>query len=387
MEIYLVGGAVRDKLLGLEVTECDWVVVGATPDEMLARGYTPVGKDFPVFLHPETKEEYALARTERKTGPGYTGFETCAEPTVTLEQDLQRRDLTINAMAETKDGTLIDPCGGEKDLRTGLLKHVSPAFSEDPVRILRAARFAARFAHLGFHLSHATNRLMREMVANGEVNHLVPERVWSELVKTLRTQTPSRFFDVLQGCGALTVLFPEMQMATPDKASHTENRHSLDVLEAVAALSDNPIIRFAAFICDLDNGNPDGLTKDQLSAMCARHRIPNEYCELATLTLRQHNEINAPMMGRAEDIMALLLCVDALRRPERFENFLTACSADATVRGQKDHTERLRKALVAAKSVSTEKLQSRGLSGKALGEALQQARIKAIAQTLQRTFD
>ncbi len=378
MEIYLVGGAVRDKLLGLEVTERDWVVVGATPDEMLAQGYTPVGKDFPVFLHPETKEEYALARTERKTGPGYTGFETCAEPTVTLEQDLQRRDLTINAMAETDDGTLVDPYGGEKDLRIRLLKHVSPAFSEDPVRILRAARFAARFAHLGFHLSHETNRLMREMVASGEVDHLVPERVQAELEKTLQTQTPPRFFDVLHGCGALAILFPEMQMATPDEKNHTENRHTLDVLEAAASLSDSPVIRFAAFICDLDHGNPNGLTEDQLSAMCNRHRMPNEYCELATLALRHHSKVNAPGVGRAEDIMALLLSVDALRRPERFENFLTVCTADATARGQRGHTERLRRALAAAKSVDTEKLQQQGLSGKALGDALQQARIDAI---------
>jgi tRNA nucleotidyltransferase (CCA-adding enzyme) len=378
MEIYLVGGAVRDKLLGLEVTERDWVVVGATPDEMLARGYTPVGKGFPVFLHPETKEEYALARTERKTGPGYTGFETCAEPTVTLEQDLQRRDLTINAMAETKDGALIDPYGGEEDLRKRLLKHVSPAFSEDPVRILRAARFAARFTHLGFHLSHETNRLMCEMVARGEVDHLVPERVRAELAKTLQTQTPSRFFDVLHGCGALAILFPEMQITTPDETSHIENRHALDVLEAAASLSESPVIRFAAFICDLDNGNPNGLTESQLSAMCSRHRIPNEYCELATLALRHHSKVNVPEAGRAEDIMALLLSVDALRRPERLENFLTVCTADATAHGQRDHTERLRRALAAAKSVDTEKLRQQGLSGQALGDALQQARIEAV---------
>jgi tRNA nucleotidyltransferase (CCA-adding enzyme) len=193
MEIYLVGGAVRDKQLGLPVKEHDWVVVGATPEEMLSLGFTPVGKDFPVFLHPETKDEYALARTERKTGPGYTGFETCADPTITLEQDLLRRDLTINAMAETTDGELIDPYKGSDDLANGVLRHVSPAFSEDPVRILRIARFAARFAHMGFHVAHTTNALMREMVESGEIDHLVAERVWAELDKTLRTKHPNSF--------------------------------------------------------------------------------------------------------------------------------------------------------------------------------------------------
>jgi len=382
MEIYLVGGAVRDKLLGLEVTERDWVVVGATPDEMLAQGYTPVGKDFPVFLHPETKEEYALARTERKTSPGYTGFETCADPTVTLEQDLQRRDLTINAMAETKDGTLIDPYGGEEDLRAGLLRHVSPAFYEDPVRVLRTVRFAARLAHFGFHLSHETNRLMHQMVVDGEIDHLVPERVWAEMAKALRTQTPFRFFDVLQGCGALAILFPEMKMPLPDAANHAGNRHALDTLTATVTLTETPTVRFAAFICDLHNGNPAGLSKDQLSGICQRYRIPNEYCELATVALLHHNAVNAPESGHAEDIMGLLSSADALRRPERFDDFLTVCTADATARGQKDHTERLRRALAAAKSVGTTELQEQGLSGKALGAALQQARIEAIAQTL-----
>lgn len=382
MQTYLVGGAIRDRLLGLKVTERDWVVVGATPEEMLAQGYTPVGKDFPVFLHPETKEEYALARTERKTGPGYTGFETCADPTVTLEEDLQRRDLTINAMAETADGDLIDPYGGEEDLRNGLMKHVSPAFSEDPVRILRAARFAARFAHMGFHLAHGTNKLMREMVASGEIDHLVPERVWAELAKTLSSQTPSCFFDVLHGCGALAVLFPEMKMAMPDDSSHSGNRYALNTLETAVRLSDNPVIRFAAFICDLDNGNPDGLSNDQLTTMCKRHRIPNDYSELATLALDHHNTVNASAMNSAEDIMRILLSVDALRRPERFGDFLTTCTADATALERQDHTPALRKALAVAKSVNTDELQQQGLSGKALGDALQRARIEAIRDVL-----
>ena len=218
METYLVGGAVRDKLLHLPVRERDWVVVGATPEEMLALGYIPVGRDFPVFLHPETRDEYALARTERKTGHGYTGFATCSDPGITLEQDLLRRDLTINAMAETAHGELIDPYGGREDLDNGVLRHVSPAFAEDPVRILRIARFAARFSRMGFHVAHDTNRLMRTMVARGEVDYLVPERVWAELVKALAENTPARFFEVLQGCNALEKLFPEMGplAGTPD---------------------------------------------------------------------------------------------------------------------------------------------------------------------------
>ncbi len=210
MDIYLVGGAVRDKQLGLPVKERDWVVVGSSAQAMLALGYQPVGKDFPVFLHPRTKEEYALARTERKTGHGYTGFETCADPDISLEEDLLRRDLTINAMAETPGGELIDPYNGLDDLNNGVLRHVSPAFAEDPVRILRTARFAARLAPWGFHVAHGTNALMRSMVADGEAAHLVPERVWAELVKALQTDTPARFFQVLAGCGALQVVFPEL---------------------------------------------------------------------------------------------------------------------------------------------------------------------------------
>ena len=221
MEIYLVGGAVRDKRLGLPVRERDWVVVGATPQELLSQGYKPVGRDFPVFLHPVSKEEYALARTERKTGPGYTGFETCSDPTITLEEDLRRRDLTINAMAETPGGELIDPYGGVEDLDNGLLRHVSPAFAEDPVRILRVARFAARFAHRGFRVAHQTNALMRQMVENGEVDHLVPERVWSEFARALEAKTPERFFDVLYGCGALARLFPEIETTLPASAPRT----------------------------------------------------------------------------------------------------------------------------------------------------------------------
>ena len=237
METYLVGGAVRDKLLELPVGERDWVVVGATPEVMLGLGYKQVGKDFPVFLHSETGEEYALARTERKTGHGYTGFDVSADPGVTLEEDLLRRDLTINAMAETADGKLIDPYGGEDDLANGILRHVSPAFAEDPVRILRVARLAARFAHFGFHVAHKTNALMRRMVNNGEVQYLVPERVWSELVKALATQTPIRFFDVLNGCDALPILFPRLVSHYIDSDRHAHDGNRLPVLVAATAVS------------------------------------------------------------------------------------------------------------------------------------------------------
>jgi len=251
MEIYLVGGAVRDLLLGLPVKERDWVVVGSTPEEMIELGYTRVGKDFPVFLHPETREEYALARTERKTGPGYTGFDFHAAPDVSLEEDLQRRDLTINAMAENADGELIDPYDGRNDLDLGRLRHVSPAFAEDPVRILRVARFAARFAQWGFSVAHDTNALMRNMVAAGEVDHLVPERVWAELAKALAYDNPEKFFTVLHGCNALTVLFPEIEAdyATTDRAhAGSDLPTCLQTLKQCAAASRNTRVRFAALL-------------------------------------------------------------------------------------------------------------------------------------------
>ncbi len=283
MEIYLVGGAVRDKRLGLPVGERDWVVVGATPQDLLRLGFKPVGKDFPVFLHPVTKEEYALARTERKTGPGYTGFATCYDPTITLEQDLRRRDLTINAMAETPAGELIDPCGGADDLDNGVLRHVSPAFAEDPVRILRVARFAARFAHRGFEVAHETNALMRQMAYSGEVDHLVPERVWAEFARALGEQTPQRFFDVLHACGALARLFPEVEPLYPQAqpAHHGQDNDAFSALRAAVALSADPSIRCAALACDIDRATGASFDTQRLAAMCARLRAPTAYRELA----------------------------------------------------------------------------------------------------------
>ncbi len=334
MQVYLVGGAVRDRLLGLPVRERDWVVVGATPQEMLALGYRAVGKDFPVFLHPETHEEYALARTERKTGPGYTGFAVHADPDVTLEADLLRRDLTINAMAETPDGELIDPYGGKDDLDNGILRHVSPAFAEDPVRILRIARFAARFSRWGFHVAHDTNKLLRAMVASGEVDQLVPERVWAELVKALTGPVPVRFFEVLHGCGALARLFPELEPLYP-AAGHaaTATIHpALPVLQAAVELSEDAAVRWAALICDIDNADPKALDKPRLTALCERLRSPNACRELALLALQYRSQVH-DIAGLSPTVMLdLLTALDALRRADRLDDFLLVCEAEARSR-------------------------------------------------------
>jgi len=382
MEIYLVGGAVRDKRLGLPVKERDWVVVGAIPGEMLALGYQPVGRDFPVFLHPDSKEEYALARTERKTGPGYTGFATRADPGITLEEDLLRRDLTINAMAETPGGELIDPFNGLEDLNTGVLRHVSPAFAEDPVRILRTARFAARFAHWGFHVAHPTNDLMRRMVQNGEVAHLVAERVWAELVKALDTRTPVRFFEVLDGCGALGILFPELAPAACGAAddTHGQGRVVLPVLEQAVHLSERTSIRFAALACDLDNLHPGGQGADALAALCERYRAPNACRDLAHHAIRQRHQLQDATRLSPGSVLELLNKVDAFRRTGRFSELLQVCSAEAAASRREFNAAYLQQALAAAQSVNTQGLQQQGLSGQDIGRALQQQRIEAIAR-------
>ena len=381
MEIYLVGGAVRDTRLGLPVKERDWVVVGATPQGMLELGYQPVGKDFPVFLHPQSKEEYALARTERKTGHGYTGFETCAEPGITLEQDLLRRDLTINAMAETPGGELIDPYKGMDDLNNGVLRHVSPAFSEDPVRVLRTARFAARFAPQGFHVAHETNTLMRRMVQNGEVSHLVPERVWAELVKALGTETPARFFKVLAGCGALGVLFPELLPADHRAAENDHGQQiALPALEQAVTLSRLTTVRFAALTCDMDNMHPGSLDDDALISFCDRFRVPNACRELARLALQQRHRLQTATTLSAEAMLGLLNTVDAFRRADRFTELLQVCAADAAACQREFNSEDLQQALAAAQSVGTKALQLQGLSGRDIGLALHQKRIEAIEQ-------
>lgn len=309
MKIYLVGGAVRDKLLGLPIKEKDWVVVGATVADMLHAGFRQVGKDFPVFLHPQTGEEYALARTERKTGRGYTGFAFDASPTVTLEEDLKRRDLTINAMAQTPSGDIIDPYHGQADLAKKILRHVSPAFAEDPVRILRIARFNARF---GFDIAPDTLQLMRKMVAQGEVDALVAERVWKELERALLEKHPENFFTVLEACTALPVLFPQI----------TASGAGLIALTQAVGISIDPHIRFAALL--------HTLSENEIASLCDRYRIPNDYRELAILVSKYLPHSQDAKNLTADDLLNLLLATDAFRRPNRFNDFLLACAACST---------------------------------------------------------
>ncbi|KAA6185820.1 multifunctional CCA addition/repair protein [Thiohalocapsa marina] len=345
LEVYLVGGAVRDRLLGLPVDELDYVVIGATADDMRRRGFRQVGKDFPVFLHPHSKDEYALARTERKTAPGYHGFAVHADPSVTLEQDLERRDLTINALAEDPQGRIIDPYGGCADLERRLLRHVSPAFAEDPVRILRTARFAARYAELGFRVAPETQALMRSMVAAGEVDALVPERVWQELVRALGEARPSVFFGVLRDCGALARLLPELDRlwGVPQPARwHPEidtGVHVMLVLDMAARLSPLPEVRFAALCHDLGKGTTpleilprhhghEERSVDLLEGVCARFRVPRRFCELARITARYHGKAHKVAELRASTVLNLFEGADLFRRPERFEQMLLACEAD-----------------------------------------------------------
>ncbi|SFN03089.1 tRNA nucleotidyltransferase (CCA-adding enzyme) [Formivibrio citricus] len=349
MRIYRVGGAVRDKLLGLPIQDTDWVVVGASEEAMLAAGYMPVGKDFPVFLHPQTREEYALARTERKSGHGYKGFVVHASPEVTLEEDLLRRDLTINAMAEDEAGTLIDPHGGRADLAAGILRHVSPAFAEDPVRILRLARFAARF---GFAVAPETQALMRAMVENGEVDHLVPERVWQEISRGLMEKNPSRMLEVLRECRALARIAPEIDalFGVPERLDyHPEGdagRHTLLVLDAAAGLELPLAGRFAALCHDLGKAlTPEDILpshighdmrgKEPLNLLCERWRVPVDCRELAQLACREHILIHRAKELRPTTVVDLFQRADAWRRPERFVQLLGVCHADA--RGRLGH--------------------------------------------------
>lgn len=400
MKIYLVGGAVRDKLLGLTPKERDWVVVGSTVDEMLSLGYQQVGKDFPVFLHPDTHEEYALARTERKTRPGYTGFAVHASTDVTLEEDLQRRDLTINAIAEDDNGDLIDPYNGREDLDAGLLKHISPAFSEDPVRILRIARFAARFCRWGFHVAHGTNTLMREMVEQGEVDALVAERVWAETEKALGEDHPERYFEVLRGCGALQKVFPEIDnlFGVPQPQKHhaeiDTGIHIMMVLQQACQLSNDKAVRFAALTHDLGKAStPQSILPSHhgheergvelVKNMCNRIKIPNQYRDLAVITARYHTHCHRAQELRPATILKTLEGLDAFRRPQRFEDFLLACTADA--RGRKGHendvypqAELFRQSLQACQSINNQTLIEQGIEGREFAEALSRERIQKI---------
>ena len=404
MKIYLVGGAVRDKLLGLPVQDRDYVVVGSTPDEMVAGGFKPVGADFPVFLHPETKEEYALARTERKSGHGYKGFKVYAAPDVTLEDDLRRRDLTINAMAEDEHGQLVDPFGGADDLRQGVLRHVSAAFAEDPVRILRVARFAARYAKWGFHVAHSTNKLMQQMVESGEVDHLVAERVWTELERALGEDKPSRFFEVLRGCGALARLFPEIDalfgVPQPEK-HHPEvdtGVHIMLVLDAAAKLSSDTRVRFAALMHDLGKGNtpkdewPQHIGHEErgvelVQNFCQRFRAPNEYRDLALIAARYHAHCHKIAELRPATVVDTLEAMDAFRRPERVDLFVTACEADFRGRYGSDdkpypQAGLFRRVFAAARAVDTSAIAAAGGNGPDIGARIRDARIAAVRQVI-----
>lgn len=357
MQIYLVGGAVRDGLLGLPVKERDWVVVGASPQKMLELGYRPVGKDFPVFLHPQTHEEYALARTERKTGPGYTGFSFYAAPDVTLEQDLKRRDLTINAMAQNEAGDIIDPFGGQLDLKNKILRHVSDAFVEDPVRILRVARFAARLGD--FHLHPDTLAFMRRMVAEGEVNALVAERVWQELERVLSELYPQRFFEILQQSHALEILFPELL-----------NSPHLLLLQTAATLELSATVRLAVLLHALE------LTK--IKALCERYRVPRDYCDLALIVAQHHTSFQQVFTLNAEQILTLLEALDVFRRPERLTLFISACQLIHSEQPE-EKAHYLQQAYQVARSVDPKQFVAQGLQGNAIGEALRAKRIQALS--------
>ena len=433
MKVFVVGGAVRDALMGLPVNDHDWVVVGSTPEAMTAQGYVPVGKDFPVFLHPQSREEYALARTERKTARGYKGFAVQASPDVTLEEDLARRDLTINAMAVPEAlalalnakaraapdktgsaqtapeqssewlGEVIDPWGGLADLRDKRLRHVTPAFAEDPVRILRVARFAARFTD--FEVAPETLMLMRKMVADGEVDHLVPERVWQEISRGLMGEKPSRMLEVLRDCGALKVLLPELDRlwGVPQRPEyHPEvdtGLHMMLVMDMAAQRNTPLAVRVACLLHDLGKGTTpadvlpqhighEGRSVKLLQHVCERLRVPNEYKDLAEVVAREHGNIHRSAELGPEALMRLLDRCDAVRQPERFARVLQACECDA--RGRLGFEEaaypqacRLWKAQQAALSVATAPIAqaaaAQGLKGPQIGAQITQARIKAIA--------
>lgn len=409
MRTYIVGGAVRDRLLGLPVKDRDWVVVGATPEALVAAGYVAVGADFPVFLHPHTKEEYALARIERKTAPGYHGFAFHAAPDVTLEDDLLRRDLTINAMAEAEDGTVVDPYGGARDLEARALRHVSPAFTEDPVRILRVARFAARFAD--FRVAPETETLMRRMVEDGEADALVPERVWREISRGLMERAPSRMFDVLRGCGALARVLPEVDrlFGVPQRADyHPEvdtGVHLMMVLDMAARLEASLAVRYACLGHDLGKGTtpaevlPRHIGHEERSVrlvrkMSERLRVDNTCRALAEVVAREHGNVHRSGGFGAAAVLRLLERCDGLRRPDRFAEMLLACECDARGRlGLEEQPYPQRPRLLEALRLAAEvdatavaaAATARGLSGPAIGAAIHDARVAAL--TLLRPLD
>lgn len=402
MKCYLVGGAVRDKLLGYPFTEKDWVVVGATPEAMLEKGFTPIGKDFPVFLHPDTKEEYALARTERKTGHGYTGFAFHASPDITLEQDLERRDLTINAIAQTEEGEIVDPYGGASDLRQKILRHVSPAFAEDPVRVLRVARFAARYHHMGFTVATETLELMTAMVVSGELNYLVAERVWKELSRALLERSPDQFIEVLRQCGALKVVMPEIDnlFGVPQPPQHhpevdTGLHCELSLLRA-AELSDRISVRFATLVHDLGKATtpadvlPRHIGHEKRSLplirnLCQRLAVPNDCRDLALMVAEFHTHCHRAFDLKPQTLLNTLEKLDAFRRPERFADFLICCKADARGRTGKEHIDYSQADYFAeahrlCSQIDAKPFVDQGFSGVEIGEAIRKARIGVIKQ-------
>lgn len=406
MQAYLVGGAIRDKLLNLPVKERDWVVVGETPESMVKQGFRPVGKDFPVFLHPETHEEYALARTERKIARGYKGFSVYTSPDISLEEDLIRRDLTINAMAMTPDGQLIDPYNGQRDLEQRILRHISPAFAEDPVRILRVARFVARYRYLGFTLDEETLALMQSMVSAGEVDHLVAERVWAEMLKALNEPSPSAFFYTLKDCGALEKIFPEISrlfgVPQPEK-HHPEidtGVHTLLCLEQAALLSPKPEVRFAALVHDLGKGitPPEiwphhyGHEKKGLPVLenfCKRLRIPSSFKNLAMHVMEYHTHCHKAIELKASTLTDVLTVLGAFKANNTLADFLLACEADARGRTHFENrpypqADLYINAAKAAASVDTSAITHSALQGAQIGEAIRRLRIAAVADYLKK---
>ena len=401
MKTYLVGGAVRDKLLGLPVKDRDWVVIGATPKKMIEEGFEPIGENFPVFLHPKTKEEYALARTERKSGKGYKGFVFYSSPKVTLEDDLKRRDLTINAIAEDENGELIDPYGGKADLKNGILRHVSPAFVEDPLRVLRIARFAACF---GFKIADETIKLLHIISKSNELDTLTPERVWSEMEKALAGKYPTRFILALRSCNALKILFPEIDALfgiPQNKKYHPEidvGRHTLMALNQSVQLSSDPIVRFSVLVHDLGKAttpkeqlpNHDGHETrgiNIIDSFCERYKIPNKYHDLAACVSEFHIDCHQIQEMEPKEILERLEKLDAFRRPERFKKFLIACESDS--RGRAGFEEKefpqakyFLNALEISRGVNVDLLANKSLKGKELGEALRKERIKILEEAL-----
>jgi tRNA nucleotidyltransferase (CCA-adding enzyme) len=409
MKIYSVGGAVRDELLGLPVVDRDYVVIGATPEQMVAQGYRPVGRDFPVFLHPQTREEYALARTERKTARGYHGFAFHTAPDVTLEQDLARRDLTINAIARDEDGNLVDPHHGARDLKARVLRHVGPAFTEDPVRILRLARFAARFARFGFSIADETLQLMRSMVANGEADALVAERVWQELSRGLMEAKPSRMFETLRACGALGRVLPEVDAlyGVPQTAAHHPEIdtfvHVMMVIDYAASRQYALDVRFAALTHDLGKGATpreqwprhiahEKRSVDLVDALCERLRVPTECRDLALIMAKQHGNIHRAAELRAGTLVQILQSADAFRKPERFARLLQACESDFRGRLGFDErpypqAERMAAAFEAAAAVDSGAIAEQYAEPSRIKQAIHQARVAAVRTVLNETED